>query len=82
MTINKFNEICDHIWKYKEYLRLIEEFDYPFYGGLKSKMNGSPESVDAIQNIWFDFQLEKFKTKKQFKSAYKQELKRIGELIK
>lgn len=83
MTFKKFEQICDHIWEYREYLQLIDQFDYPFYGGLKSKIgNCSPEVVDAMQNIWHEFQSNEFKTKKQFKSAYKQELARIGEWVR
>lgn len=82
MKIKKFNEITDHIWKYREYLELIDEFDYPWYGGLKGKMGCcSPEAVDAMQNIWHDFQ-NGYKTKKRFQNEYKKELKRIGENIK
>lgn len=82
MTIKKFNEITDHIWKFREYLQLIDTFDYPWYGGLKGKMGCcSPEAVDAMQNIWWKFQRQEFKTKHDFQKVYKQELKALGEKI-
>jgi len=34
-----------------------------------------------MQNIWIPFINNDYKTKKQFKAAYKKELKRLGEDI-
>jgi hypothetical protein len=82
MTIKKFNLYTEHIWKMREYLTFCEQFDYPWYGGLKSKFEGSPEACDAFQNIWNEFINGQYKTKNQFKFAYKTELKRLGENVK
>jgi len=50
MTKKLFKTITDHIWEHKEYLRHVTEFEYPWYGGLKSKIgNASVEAVDAMQ---------------------------------
>ena len=82
MTKKQFDLYTDHIWKMREYLSFCEEFDYPFYGGLKSKFTGSPEACDAFQNIWHKFTNEQYKTKKQFQNAYKTEFERLGESVK
>lgn len=82
MTKKKFNEYTDHIWKYREYLFYIEQFEYPFYGGLKNKFDGSVEACDAMQLVWCSFIDGEFKTKKQFQKAYKNELKMLGEDVK
>ncbi len=79
MTFKKFTLYTDHIWKMREYLQQIDQFDYPWYGGLKSKFTGSPEACDAFQNIWHSFCTGEYQTKSQFKNAYKIELNRIGE---
>ena len=81
MTTEKFNLYTDHVWKMREYLCFCEAFDYPWYGGLKSKFVGSAEACDAMQDIWIPFINNDYKTKKQFKAAYKKELKRLGEDI-
>jgi hypothetical protein len=77
----KLKQIIDHLWVHREYLQLHPRFDYPFYGGLKSKMNGSPESVDAMQNIWHLFTGCEFKSKNEFLGRYVVELIRLGEKI-
>lgn len=83
MKIEKFNLYTDHIWKMREYLQQIDQFDYPWYGGLKRKFfSASPEACDAFQNIWHHFCEGKYKSKLQFRNAYKTELKRIGEDVK
>ena len=82
MTKKKFKEITDHVWKYREYLQLIDGFDYPWYGGLKGRAGRcSPEAIDAMQNIWGEFQSGEIKTKRKFVSVYKTEMKRIGEFV-
>jgi len=82
MTTKKINQLIDHLWKHREYLRYVEEFDYPFYGGFKSKMgNCSPEAVDAMQNIWFRFISGDYDTKKSFRISYEIELAVLGEKI-
>ncbi len=82
MTLKKFNLYINHIWKMRDYLRCNEDFDYPFYGGLKSKFTGSSEACDAFQNIWHDFCNGSYATKQQFQNAYKTELNRLGEDVK
>lgn len=82
MTTAKLNFIIDHLWKHREYLRFHHDFDFPFYGGLKSKMNTSPESVDAMQEIWGEFTNGVYDTKKEFREYYVAELLRLGEVIK
>ena len=83
MTLKKFNIYTDHIWKIREYLQYEDScFDYPWYAGLKGKFDGSPEVCDAMQNIWHEFVDRKFRKKRAFKQAYKNELIRIGEKIK
>ena len=82
MTKKQFNLYTEHLWKMREYLSFCEQFDYPWYGGLKSKFNGSPEACDAMQNIWHEFIHNFYKTKKQFQNAYKTELKRLGENVR
>ncbi len=81
MKAKTFNLYTEHIWKMREYLIFCEEFDYPWYGGLKSKFTGPAEAYDAMQSIWPQFVNGDFKTKKQLKKAYKAELKRLGEKI-
>lgn len=81
MTKNKLKLYIDHLWDMREYL-CCREFDYPFYGGLKSKFTSSPEACDAFQNIWHIFTAGDYKSKKQFISAYIKELSRLGEKIK
>jgi hypothetical protein len=78
----KLNLIIDHLWKHREYLYFHHTFDYPFYGGLKSKMNTSPESVDAMQQIWGEFTNGVYTTKKEFKQYYIEALFELGETIK
>lgn len=83
MTRIKFNMIVTHIWRHREYLRPHQSFDFPFYGGLKSRMKfASPEVVDAMQNIWDDFTKGTYSTKAEFRKAYLNELIRIGEPVK
>lgn len=82
MTENQFDLYTEHLWKMREYLWFCEEFEYPWYGGLKSKFNGSSEWCDAMQSIWVQFIRGHYKTIKQFQSAYKTELKKNGVNIK
>lgn len=86
MTESKLKQIINHLWEYREYL-YPHGFDCPFYGGLKGKMGReSPESVDAMQNIWdrfvnMDSFGRSFRTKRQFENAYRAELSRLGKYI-
>lgn len=83
MTHKKLKEIIDHLWKHREYLYHSHTFDYPFYGGLKSKMrSASPEAVDAMQLIWGEFTNGDYISKVEFKSHYIEALKELGEVIK
>jgi hypothetical protein len=83
MTRKKLDQIIDHLWKHREYLRFYPDFDYPFYGGLKSKMNSaSPEAVDAMQEIWGEFTNGDYDTKLEFREYYEEELIRLGEIIR
>lgn len=85
MNKKSFKLYTDHIWKHRDYINCFDEahyFDYPFYWGLKSKFNGSPEVCDAMQNITRKGDIMfPFKTKKEFCSAYKKELNRLGEKV-
>lgn len=77
----KFLQIVDHLWSHRDYLKFHPQFDFPFYGGLKSKMDGvSSEGVDAMQNIWHDF-TSTYKSKPEFRRCYEIELYRLGEQI-
>ena len=71
----------DHLWNHREYYFVDRMFDYPFYGGLKSKFKGSPEACDAIQFLWSSLVNNKFKTKRQFYSEFKLRLNELGEEI-
>ncbi len=83
MTKSKLKETIDHLWRYRDYLKPHNQFDYPFYGGLKGKMGRqSPESVDAMQSIWSHFINGEFKTKKEFMSRYRSRLISLGEKVR
>lgn len=83
MTKNKFQFIVNHVWKFRAFLRYLPEFDYPFYGGLKSQMGTcSPESVDAMQNIWESLFDGSIKNKRELAARYSKELSKVGELVK
>lgn len=83
MTRDKFNEIINHLWYYHDVLAdMYPDFDYPSYGGLKSKMNDqSPEAVDAMQEIWENLIEGDYKTRSEFSKMYEGALFRIGEVI-
>lgn len=69
------------------------EFDSPEFGGAaKLFKNASPEVIGAMQAIWpevinsdgygKELYWGDFRTKREFKRAYKMELKTLGELVK
>lgn len=59
----------------------VENFDYPWYGGLSHKIykTFSPEAVDAIQNS--NDMLIESKNMYEFASTYYNEMLRIGERL-
>jgi hypothetical protein len=71
----------NHLWNHREYYSEDNIFDYPFYGGLKSKFKASPEVCDVIQFLWVDLVKNKFKTKRKFYSAFRRKLNELGEKI-
>lgn len=78
-----FDATINHLWQHRFYYYDDHLFDFPFYGGIPRKINRtfSSEAVDAMQNVWEEFTNDFYKTKKQFASAYKVELKILGENV-
>ena len=87
MCIDTFNNLVDHVWEHRKYYYEYPVdylFDYPNYGNLPREIsNGlTPEAVDAMQYIWEDFAVEcSIKTKSQFRSTLKRQLRELGEKI-
>jgi len=79
-----FEKIVNHIYPIRKSLVYPDGvFDYPEYGGLPKRIsnNLSPEAVDAMQDVLFDLEgnLSFYKRKYQFRSAYKERLRDLGE---
>lgn len=80
MKTRQFKSITNFLWKNQNSIQ-IDEFDFPEYAGLGEKFNGSPESVDAMQQIWPSFIKKEYKSILEFQKAYIEEMEVLGERI-